>query len=205
MLAFGLVPADRRESVVSFVKSRGMACSVYGAQFLLEALYLNGEDRYALELLTAQHDRSWWNMIQAGSTMTMEAWDLKYKNNLDWNHAWGAAPANIIPRFLLGVRPLEPGFRRVLIEPQPGSLGRVSGTTPTIHGPISVSLENDPAGSFEMKVVIPAKVTAKVGIPLGARNPTTLLVNGKKAGGDLDGTNLFLNDVGPGTYLFTCT
>ena len=34
-------------------------------------------------------------MIEVGSTMTLEAWDAKYKPNLTWNHAWGAAPANI--------------------------------------------------------------------------------------------------------------
>ena len=27
---------------------------------------------------------------------------MKYKNNLDWNHAWGAVPANVIPRGLMG-------------------------------------------------------------------------------------------------------
>ena len=141
MLAFDIVPEERQESVVSFVKSRGMACSVYGSQFLLEALYKNNEDEYALELLIAQHDRSWWNMIQSGSTITMEAWDWKYKNNLDWNHAWGAAPANIIPRFLMGIRSLEPGYKKVLIQPQPGKLESAKIKLPSIRGDIIVQFE----------------------------------------------------------------
>ena len=58
-------------------------------------------------------------MIELGSTMTLEAWDVKYKGNLTWNHAWGAAPANIVPRFLMGVRPLTPGYERILVQPQP--------------------------------------------------------------------------------------
>ena len=41
-LAFGLVPAERQAKVASFVQSRGMACSVYGAQYLLEALFRAG-------------------------------------------------------------------------------------------------------------------------------------------------------------------
>ncbi len=108
-LAFGLTPDEYKSSVVDFIKNRGMACSVYGSQFLLEALYEAGEDEYALELMTSKTDRGWWHMIELGSTVTLEAWDLKYKGNLDWNHAWGAAPANIIPRWLMGIRPLEPG------------------------------------------------------------------------------------------------
>ena len=50
--------------------------------------------------------------------------DRKYKPNLDWNHAWGAVPANIIPRFLMGVRPVGPGGEKVLIAPQPGTLAQ---------------------------------------------------------------------------------
>jgi hypothetical protein len=178
-----------------------MACSVYGAQFLLEALYLHGEDQYALELLTAQHDRSWWNMIQVGSTVTLEAWDHKYKNNLDWNHAWGAAPANIIPRYLLGIRPLEPGFRRVLIQPQPGSLVRASGTMPTVRGPIVVSLESDENRLFALRMDIPTNVTAKVALPARHRRSTTLVLDGRRAEAKPEGNRLTLDNIDSGTHV----
>jgi len=204
-LAFDLVPAHRRQPVLSFVKSRGMACSVYGAQFLLEALYRHGEGQYALDLLTAQHDRSWWNMIASGSTITMEAWDYRYKNNLDWNHAWGAAPANIVPRYLLGVRPLEPGFRKVLIQPQPGTLKRASGTVPTIRGPVVVALEKDARRPFALRIDIPVGVTAKVALPARDRSPRTLVVDGKRAAAARQGDCLFLDSIGSGPHVLTCT
>lgn len=38
-LAFGIVPEKHQQSVVDFIKSRGMACSVYGAQYLMDGLY----------------------------------------------------------------------------------------------------------------------------------------------------------------------
>ena len=164
-LAFGLVPDDRKSSVMKFVKSRRMACSVYGAQHLLDALYLNGEADYALSLMTAKHDRGWWNMIAIGSTMTLEAWDLRYKNNLDWNHAWGAAPANVVGRYILGVRPLKPGFTHTLIQPQPGSLEHARGQVPTPLGPVEVALSNAADGPLELKVMIPRYMTADVMLP----------------------------------------
>ena len=203
MLAFDLVPDDRKASVVSFVKSRGMACSVYGAQYLLEALYLNAEDPYALAMMTAKHDRSWWNMIQLGSTITLEAWDLKYKNNLDWNHAWGAAPANIIPRFVLGVRPIEPGFAKVLIRPQLGSLRQASGTVPTIRGPIDISIENDPAHACTLKIDIPANMKAKVGLPCRDKESRTLVVDGKKVEAQLECGYLLYDNLSKGTHVLT--
>ncbi len=138
-LAFGIVPEKYQQSVVDFIKSRGMASSVYGSQFLLEGLYRAGAADYALEMMTATHDRSWWNMIAIGSTITLEAWDMKYKPNADWNHAWGAAPANIIPRYLWGITPQTPGFGIISIRPQLGSLKQSSIQVPTLKGPVKGS------------------------------------------------------------------
>ena len=138
-LAFGIVPDEHLKRVISFIKTRGMACSVYGAQFLLEGLFSHGEADYGIALMNSTADRSWWNMIRIGSTMALEAWDMKYKPNADWNHAWGTAPANIITRHLWGIQPLIPGYSRVQIKPQPGKLESTTIKVPTRMGPISAS------------------------------------------------------------------
>jgi hypothetical protein len=135
-LAFGLVPDEFKQSVISLIKSKEMACSVYAAQYLLEGLYTAGESPYALYLLTSTGERSWWNMIRSGSTIAMEAWDMKFKPNSDWNHAWGAAPANIITRCLWGITPAEPGFARAAIRPQLGNLTYSKIKVPTNRGGI---------------------------------------------------------------------
>ena len=84
-------------------------------------------------------DRSWRHMVESGTTITWEAWDQKYKPNQDWNHAWGAAPANQLPRWVLGAQPLAPGWTRALIRPNPGRLRFAEGKIPTPRGPIWVS------------------------------------------------------------------
>ncbi|KAK6535944.1 hypothetical protein TWF281_000193 [Arthrobotrys megalospora] len=200
-LAFDLVPRGYRDGVADFVQSRGMACSVYGAQYLLEGLYKAGRDEYALQLMTSHTDRSWWHMIQVGSTMTLEAWDVKYKPNLTWNHAWGAAPANIISRYLLGVRPLKPGFEKILISPQPGGLTEVYGTVPTVKGPVGVNYQLN-----ALEVDIPEGTTARVLIPYklaGTREfPPQILINGMEETGKWDNGNIVIDEVGPGKTRF---
>ncbi len=156
-LAFDLVPDENKRSVIDFIKSRGMACSVYGSQYLLEGLYRSGENDYAYSLLTATNDRSWWNMIRTGSTITMEAWDMKYKPNSDWNHAWGAAPANIIPGYMWGISPAEPGFAEAIIRPQLGSLKYSKITVPTIRGSIIAEFR-DTGKSKEYLITIPGNM-----------------------------------------------
>lgn len=162
-LAFDLVSPQHEATVADFVRSRDMGCSVYGAQFLLEALYRVGDAEHALALMTAEHDRGWLNMLKAGSTITLEAWDHRYKSNLDWNHAWGAAPANIIPRFLVGVRPGEPGFASVLIAPQPADLEWVRAEVPTPRGTVAVEFEQpDDAGLRRLAIDVPDGSTARL-------------------------------------------
>ena len=165
-LAFGLVPAEHQESVAAFVKSRGMACSVYGSHYLLESLYEAGEADHAFDLMTAEHDRGWLNMIRAGSTITLEAWDWKYKNNLDWNHPWGAAPAGVIPRWLVGVRPFDPGCSQLTIAPQPGPLSHFSARVPTIRGPVTVQFQRDDSG-YDLTIELPANTQATIQPPQG--------------------------------------
>jgi alpha-L-rhamnosidase len=164
-LAFGLVPADHRASVTDFCARRGMACSVYGAQYLLEGLFENDAGTTALTLMSAPNDRSWRHMVESGTTITWEAWDQKYKPNQDWNHAWGAAPANLLPRFVLGAQPLSPDWQRALIRPNPGNLKFAGGRIPTPHGPLKVKWKND--GKFRLSLTLPPGVKAKLELPAG--------------------------------------
>ncbi|MFR9602961.1 MAG: family 78 glycoside hydrolase catalytic domain [Rikenellaceae bacterium] len=158
-LAFGIVEAENVRSVAEFVKSRGMACSVYGAQYLFEALYNAGEGQYALDLMTNRTDRGWYNMISVGSTMTLEAWDIKYKGNLDWNHAWGAAPANLIPRHMWGITPTSAGYKSACVKPQLADLELSEISVPTLHGAINGSYTNVD-GVKKYIVELPANMTA---------------------------------------------
>ena len=164
-LAFGLVAPEHRETVVAFLRSRGMACSVYGAQFLLDGLYDAGEEDYAHSLLTATHDRSWVHMFRTvGSTISLEAWDAKYKPNLDWNHAWGAVPANTIPRKLMGIEPIEPGFRKFQVIPRLGPLRHASIRTPTPRGPVDLKVTRE--AGWEASLAVPAGTVAVVHVPV---------------------------------------
>ena len=141
-LAFGLVEENERAAIADYIIAKGMKCSVYFAQYLLEALFIAGRDREAIAFMTADGERSWLGMIKQGSTMTLEAWNMEAKPNLDWNHAWGTAPLNVISRYLLGVRPLEPGFARMEVRPQVGSLKYVRGVVPTVRGPVLVEVKD---------------------------------------------------------------
>lgn len=121
------------------IEEKGMACSVYASQFLLDVCFQNGMEQYAKNLLVSKDIRSWYNMIAKGATISMEAWDDSFKPNQDWNHAWGAAPANIIPRQIGGIRPVEYGFRSFIFDPHAADLQYFYLKHPTPFGAIKVN------------------------------------------------------------------
>lgn len=163
-LAFGLIPQKNIPKVLSFIQSRGMACSVYGAQFLLDALYNADDADYGLKLLTSTGKRSWYNMIRAGATMTTEAWDMEYKGNQDWNHAWGSAPANIIVEKLMGVTPLTPAFGTIQIKPRPGTLDNAQLKLSTLRGRVGAAFDQD-AQSFRLETYLPPNTKGVIYLP----------------------------------------
>jgi len=197
-LAFGLVPDQYRAHIAAWLGERGMACSVYAAQYLLEGLFENNGDNQAMALMTAPTDRSWKHMLDSGATITWEAWDQRFKPNQDWNHAWGAAPANILPRYVLGAQPLEPGWSQAIIRPCLGPLKSAEGKIPTPRGPISIGWEKDK--TFKLTLQLPSGVSAQVQLPAD-ENSKSVLVNGKPASAQLKNQRLILNESVSGTAI----
>lgn len=175
-LAFGLVPAENVASVTEWLRQKKMQCSPYAAQYFMEALFNNGADEKALQLILADGDRSWKHMLNSGTTISWEAWDLKYKSNQDWNHAWGAAPANLLPRFVLGAEPGSAGWKTAIIRPCTADLKFARGKVPTSRGPIHIDWNNEAA--FTLKLKLPEGVMAEVHLP-AADETTGVLLDGK--------------------------
>jgi len=177
-LAFGLVDPSEKSRILAFMQSRGMACSVYGSQFLLDALYDNEESAYAYSLITNRGDRSWYRMLKSGATMAVEAWDLIYKPNLDWNHAWGTAALNAITRKIIGMEPVEPGSKKIRIAPQLGGLDSLQARIPFLTGIAGFRFQRRSAG-MEVEVSLPKGSSGIFRLPDGFI-PKSIRINDKE-------------------------
>lgn len=198
-LALDLVPEDERSAITDWLVERGMSCSVYAAQYLFEALFENGADEAAVALMTAPTDRSWRHMVKSGATITWEAWDMKYKPNQDWNHAWGAAPANLLPRYILGAEALAPGWQTARIRPQPSGLNFAKGKVPTPHGPILIEWEQGDA--FTLSLNTPPQIELQLELPF-IEGSTTVLQDGRPIHAERVGNRWILNPSVRGKSIF---
>lgn len=157
-LVCGVLPPENTDLVADFIVRKGMSCSTYMAQFVLEALCRSGRIDEALELMTTEGARGWLSMMEKGATITMEFWDLTLAEKWrkpDMNHAWSTAPLNIITRYILGVTPLEPGFKKISLRPLLGKLSEIKARIPTAAGRVDMSIINTSEG-YEVKLDIPS-------------------------------------------------
>jgi hypothetical protein len=70
-------------------------------------------------------------------------------------HGWASGPTAWMSQTVLGISPAAPGFTKVRIEPQLGSLKWAEGTFPTPLGIIRVRHEKQTDGSVKSEIELP--------------------------------------------------
>lgn len=115
--------------------------------FTLGALFHIGDGPLALEVM----QREWGKMAAMGFRTCPETFGWPRSAA----HAWGAAPAVYLPTRVLGIRPLEPGFRTFRVDPCPGALQWARGCVATPYGPIHASWTRDANGNLAIACQAP--------------------------------------------------
>ena len=227
-LAFGIPPpnSDDAAAVWSYVVGRSVGTpslcnpgNVYPATWALEAYYANLTDygHTGLAYLTCNGTNSWLAMIAQGATTTIESWQVSEKWNPTWSHPWAASPAHAIPRLLFGIRPQTPGFGRILLQPQPGSLEHGNVTVPSIRGPISLAFSQSFSATqpsvypsrIQTHFTLPGNVEARLCLPYYTCASDTgawIMLDGKLvvAAVDSTGATACIDGVAAGSHTAQC-
>lgn len=132
--------------------------SPWFTHFVLEAL---GHKRRA-DLLLHAIRALWGPMIERGATTLWE----RFEPIGGLCHGGSTTPLYQLQTFVLGVTPVDPGFTRVRVAPQPGDLSWAEGTVPTPQGDVAVSWQRDEYG-LDLSVRVPENVGATLVGPPG--------------------------------------
>lgn len=156
MLAFGLVPDGRIRPLIDRIRSRELVrVSFSPLLYVVDGLFRGTPEarRLALELI----DDAMYPMLDAGATSLWEVCNggEAFDKAGSLCHAWSAVHVYFYGAKTLGVRPLEPGFRRFEVKPYPGNFPQAEGSVPTPAGPIRISWKRNAEGVVELVVVSP--------------------------------------------------
>jgi len=144
-----------------------------GTPFITHALTQTGHLEAAYRLLLQTECPSWLYPVTMGATTIWERWDSMLPDGTinpgqmtSFNHYAFGAVAYWMHQIIGGIAPLEPGYSRVLIAPQPGGdIQWARSSLESRHGKISVSWSQDHDGPIELDVAVPDGVTALVQLP----------------------------------------
>ncbi len=178
-----LVPADRRDAVTEqFVETLErrdwhLSTGFLGVDGLLPALTAVGRTDIAYRLLQNEDYPSWGYEIGKGATTIWERWNSIMPDGSfgpvemnSFNHYAYGAVGEWMYRTLAGVSALEPGYKRVLVAPQPGDgISSVRFSHETRYGLVRSAWRTRDGGGLALDVSVPANTTAEVRVPARSR------------------------------------
>jgi alpha-L-rhamnosidase len=110
-------------------------------------------------------------MIDRGATTVWERWegvDADRVPHESLNHYSKGAVIGFLHRYVAGLQPLEPGYRRFRVAPRPGGgIAWAEAHHDSPHGRIAVRWTLDD-GEMTCTVDVPAGTTAELRLPGGA-------------------------------------
>lgn len=197
-LAFGLVDGEKKQAciaaLVKDVERQGhIDAGILGAKYVLRALSEEGRTDLAYKIATYTKQPGWGYWIGQDATTLWENWqgDMSLNHILfgdisNWFYQWIAG---------IGLDPQNPGFKHVLIRPQPvGDLTWAKASHDGPYGKIVSSWRRD-GERFELDIEIPANTSATVRVPGNCSSP-----HGARLVGSETGYTVF--EVGSGAYRF---
>ena len=181
MALAGLMKAEKADKEVLSVGGAKNFSTFYG-YYMLEAMAKAGNYQGAMDIISEY----WGAMLDLGATTFWEDFNIDWMENAaridelvpegkgdvhssyggycyvgfrhSFCHGWASGPTAWLSRYVLGVQVLEPGCRKVKIEPHLGHLNRVEGSFPTPYGVIRIKHEKQANGKVLSDIQVPEGV-----------------------------------------------
>jgi alpha-L-rhamnosidase len=207
-LHFDLLPEKLRSKavaeLVADIERRNMHLSTgfVGSPYLSHVLSSGGRADVAYALLHQKTWPSWLYSVTQGATTIWERWDgwteesgFQTPEMNSFNHyAYGAIGAWLYNTVAgIEIDPAQPGYRHILLRPQPGGgLTHACGTLKTLYGSITSQWKLE-KGVFDWEVVVPPGTSATVHLPV--KDARKITMNGTAITGTV-------HEVSAGKYHF---
>lgn len=156
----GLMDIEKAADIIEKDGCKGFA--TFMGYYAIQVLAKTGRMDKALDIIREY----WGGMLDMGATTFWEDFDIEWTKNAapitdvvpegkddihgDFGkycytqfrhslcHGWASGPTAFMSQYVLGVFPVEPGFKKVKIAPQMGNLKWAKGKYPTPYGTITV-------------------------------------------------------------------
>ncbi|MBN2174657.1 MAG: glycoside hydrolase, partial [Bacteroidales bacterium] len=183
----GLADPEKYPALLTVFQSSEFA-SPYMEKYVMEALFMMNEGQFALERAKQKFGK----MVESTDYTTLwEGWGIGSEGygGGTTNHAWSGGGLTILSQKVCGITPLEPGYKKIRIAPQPAGIDSAEAKLLSVNGEVfSMFKKADDKLLVTVKstetsnilVVLPEKYNAVTinGIPVGKGK--IMNISGKK-------------------------
>ncbi|WNS45253.1 family 78 glycoside hydrolase catalytic domain [Paenibacillus sp. MMS20-IR301] len=186
-----------------------------GTPYLCLVLTRFGYTDLAYQLVLQKEYPSWLYSVIQGATTIWEHWDGIKQDGSFWsddmnsyNHYAYGAIGDWLYRHAAGIELLEPGYKKIRIEPQISKhLTWVEASYDSVYGTIRSAWKTGADHTAELKVEVPANTAAEIIIPAsrqdGIRESGVPLADAAGVTAIVPARQGYKLNVGSGSYLFT--
>lgn len=175
-----LIPEEKANAILSEGGAKNF--STFYGYYMLQAMAKADNYTNAMEII-----RSYWGgMLHLGATTFWEDFNIEWAENAgridelpqkgkkdihtdcgdfcykglrhSFCHGWASGPTAWLSEHVLGVKVLEPGCKKIIIEPHLGDLKWVKGTFPTPDGVIEIEHRIDENGNIISNIKAPKEI-----------------------------------------------
>ena len=218
---WGVAPEEKVDGILDYLKSNlwgeqgpqpfsadannSTLISTHISGFELAARYEAGNTDDALALTK----NLWARMANPSDPFYTGAfWENHQQNgdltdaNKSLAHSWASGPTWNMSAYLLGVKPVEPGFETWTVKPHLSDLEWSEGQVPTPNGDIDVTWSQDDDDVVELDVTVPEGTSGEVWVPLASEGSVSVGSDGATFKAREDGYDVYEVANG-GDYSFT--
>ena len=151
VLADAIPENEQRDMVLRILGNKELIpAQIYFSFYLFQAM-----GKTCLGDLYLENLQPWGRMLNMGLTTTPER-SIEGRSDC---HAWSAHPCYFFLAEVCGIKPAEPGFKSVKIEPHLGRLQNVEASMPHPEGTIEVKFHRLDSNRLKAEIILPEMVS----------------------------------------------
>ncbi len=139
-----------------------LSTGIFSTMMLFDVLRANDKNELAYTIANQKSFPGWGFMLANDATTLWESWEKPSSSS--YNHPMFGSVDEWFYRSLLGINAAAPGYKKIIIKPQPAELSWAKGSYRSVQGLIKSEWKKE-ADSFKLQVSIPANTTAEIWLP----------------------------------------
>jgi hypothetical protein len=154
MILCGAAEVEHTPTLLKIFNQVEEACP-YMEKYILEAMFAMGEPVEALNRMR----RRYRSLVENDNSTLWERWPEASDHPGTINHSWSGGPLTLLSSIVAGIRPLEPGWGRLIVQPMAGDLTQIRCSLQAPQGMLCLEAELT-EGNWLLNLTVPAGCVA---------------------------------------------